>query len=515
MKKIIFLLAFGTMFFCSTAQVLKRIDQLPANTVVHDTDLIFIGHPADGRLFKQQASVLTNYIFDSVNSLIVGGTAQRFGLEDTLGISTRLVNMQDQYLTIRRNGNFHLDAGDDTNNVGTHAYFQLVPGTINMYAQSDADNMGVVGMSANQVNAYANRNFTNAWAYSNVFMNAFDTSEGSNYVEIYVENNRYDADDTLHTLQVDFRPSGIYLSNIDQDVSNDNIFANTDTASYFLQTDENGKVRLKQVTAGGGDGGFLSADNGLTASTSTNVQLGGTLIQNTTLNNSQYCLFIDATGAGGNLNINSHYAGLTVRQNSVGWIGVEANATTAPAFQGYGGGSGTAAVVGNNTGGANAYGVDGSGAAGSGVRGITTGAAKYGIVAQQSEVTTNTVKPSILVNVTFGGVGATGLGGSIDWNMATTTTTQGRASGSITNKWTDATDATRTSQVIISGVLSAAAVNILTLNSNGTMQMRPITATAASAITPAEGMIVFVSSTDATFISIGFWGYRNGAWAAF
>lgn len=46
----------------------------------------------------------------------------------------------------------------------------------------------------------------------------------------------------------------------------------------------------------------------------------------------------------------------------------------------------------------------------------------------------------------------------------------------------------------------------------GVLNIKPITATAASAITPAEGDIVFVSTTDATFTSIGLWGYQNGAW---
>jgi hypothetical protein len=55
---------------------------------------------------------------------------------------------------------------------------------------------------------------------------------------------------------------------------------------------------------------------------------------------------------------------------------------------------------------------------------------------------------------------------------------------------------------------------VLTLNGNGSIQLRPITATAASAITPAEGMLIFVSSTDATFLTIGIWSYQNGAWKA-
>lgn len=39
-----------------------------------------------------------------------------------------------------------------------------------------------------------------------------------------------------------------------------------------------------------------------------------------------------------------------------------------------------------------------------------------------------------------------------------------------------------------------------------------ITSAQASAITPTNGDFVYVSTTDATFTSVGFWGYENGAW---
>jgi hypothetical protein len=38
------------------------------------------------------------------------------------------------------------------------------------------------------------------------------------------------------------------------------------------------------------------------------------------------------------------------------------------------------------------------------------------------------------------------------------------------------------------------------------------TATEASAITAADGDFIYVTSTNATFTSIGFWGYENGTW---
>ncbi len=42
----------------------------------------------------------------------------------------------------------------------------------------------------------------------------------------------------------------------------------------------------------------------------------------------------------------------------------------------------------------------------------------------------------------------------------------------------------------------------------------PITSAQASTITPSDGMGVYVSDTNGTFTSIGFWKYENSAWAA-
>ena len=52
----------------------------------------------------------------------------------------------------------------------------------------------------------------------------------------------------------------------------------------------------------------------------------------------------------------------------------------------------------------------------------------------------------------------------------------------------------------------------ITPSSRAHLLLTPITAATASAITPTNGMIVSVSDTDATFTSVGFWGYEGGAW---
>lgn len=50
--------------------------------------------------------------------------------------------------------------------------------------------------------------------------------------------------------------------------------------------------------------------------------------------------------------------------------------------------------------------------------------------------------------------------------------------------------------------------NSVTIN----WQPEQYTATEASALTPSDGDLIYVTSTDATFTSVGFWGYENGSW---
>ena len=61
------------------------------------------------------------------------------------------------------------------------------------------------------------------------------------------------------------------------------------------------------------------------------------------------------------------------------------------------------------------------------------------------------------------------------------------------------------------GTINDAAKLHITSTTKGIVQT-PMTAAQATAITAVEGLIVFVSDTDATFTAIGFWGYQNAAW---
>lgn len=59
-------------------------------------------------------------------------------------------------------------------------------------------------------------------------------------------------------------------------------------------------------------------------------------------------------------------------------------------------------------------------------------------------------------------------------------------------------------------------MNVTSAEVNTTVPVKTgqYTATAASALTPVSGWIIYTTSTDTTFTSIGYWAYENGAWTA-
>lgn len=64
------------------------------------------------------------------------------------------------------------------------------------------------------------------------------------------------------------------------------------------------------------------------------------------------------------------------------------------------------------------------------------------------------------------------------------------------------------------GTSSGARSNALKIYKNAVQVQGGITAIAATALTPEPGMIAYVTSTDATFVTTGFWVYQAGAWKA-
>ena len=111
------------------------------------------------------------------------------------------------------------------------------------------------------------------------------------------------------------------------------------------------------------------------------------------------------------------------------------------------------------------------------------------------------------------GSAANGFSGSID--MYLEASDNSNPSGmSLRARVTDVTAATFTTAIDFYAQKSNTLTKTFSIFGLGVVQLIPITATAASAITPAEGYFVFVSNTDATFTSIGPWCYYNSAWHA-
>lgn len=80
------------------------------------------------------------------------------------------------------------------------------------------------------------------------------------------------------------------------------------------------------------------------------------------------------------------------------------------------------------------------------------------------------------------------------------------------SKWIVATDLSHYSETSIWAADNGGISEKFTISGYGWMKLGGITATAASALTPAEGMVVRVTDTDGTFTSIGYWAYENSTW---
>ena len=65
------------------------------------------------------------------------------------------------------------------------------------------------------------------------------------------------------------------------------------------------------------------------------------------------------------------------------------------------------------------------------------------------------------------------------------------------------------------GQSTSARSDALIIYKNAVQKVGGITAANASALTPQAGMIAYVTSTDATFVTTGFWKYQGGAWSPF
>lgn len=197
----------------------------------------------------------------------------------------------------------------------------------------------------------------------------------------------------------------------------------------------------------------LSFNNGITA-TGNLVQLGGTLVQATTIDaTASYNLLITGAGASQVLRVNSTGGGAAITVNTNG-DGVRSTAS-----------AGGTAMFGSSSG-IGVYGFS-SGASGSGGFFQATGGSNGSAVLASSgaagtfvydglysDASTNSVVTvnRMIRNTT--GLAASGIGQSIDFDISTTTGVTPVAN-QIISKWLDATNATRQSQLVITGVTNA------------------------------------------------------------
>ena len=175
------------------------------------------------------------------------------------------------------------------------------------------------------------------------------------------------------------------------------------------------------INASGGSGGILTANNGLNLSTPSNVQLGGGLIQPTTINTNGFATLW--TGSNG-------LDSFTVTNTGLGGA-IKGNTTSGIAVVGAASGSGN--------------GVFGLAQNGAAVQGYAvTGLAGQFSIGPSTATTVNTI---IELN-RFNSIAAlAGMGGAIDFNLQSNPGSGGGGQASrLITKWTDALDATRTAQ---------------------------------------------------------------------
>lgn len=240
------------------------------------------------------------------------------------------------------------------------------------------------------------------------------------------------------------------------------------TPAYGLAVTADGTIIESPV--GGGISG-ITADNAVTASTPTNVQLGGSFIQNTTITSANASFRLNISG------INTGGTGMV----SVTTTGSNGNAVSGTSTSGNGVAgvttSGAAGVQGAGDTGDGILGTSNSGRAVAGSTGSGTGlyiTSNTGKGGQINVLPSSTSTRVTVLQVTRFSTGtpANNMAGSLDFTMGTSASgVSDQLSNRITSLWSDATHATRTSRLIISGVNSTATGDIFTIEGNGALTL--------------------------------------------
>jgi hypothetical protein len=232
----------------------------------------------------------------------------------------------------------------------------------------------------------------------------------------------------------------------------------TDSA---LIRDASGKVWVTPI-------GILTANNGLTQTGSV-VQLGGTLVQSTTIDGlTSYELTVQGSTstANGLLFVNNTLASganTAIKGQSIQGIGVKGASTSGTGV--YGSSSSADAVFGTSI---SSNGGEFSSSSGNAILAESiTGVGGIFLVTPSS---TNTVVPVIELLSGSSGTAANGIGGKVQF-LTQTTTGAFQVSNELVSTWTNATSASRTSQFIITGVNNTTTANLLTLSGSGALQL--------------------------------------------
>ncbi len=188
----------------------------------------------------------------------------------------------------------------------------------------------------------------------------------------------------------------------------------------------------------------ITANNGLNMSTTTNVQLGGTLLQHTTIDGGATFQLISTSSVSGTI---PTFSGINTGTGA-GLLGIAVSGT---------------AVGGNATSGVGLSGLVTSGTA-LNLR-ATTGIAS---IMQILPATTNSVDVISQYQRATSGTAANGIGMRFDLAVQTSTGSI-QVTNQIVSKWTDAANATRTSQFEIWGSNNAVVSQLFTIKGNGTL----------------------------------------------
>jgi len=233
------------------------------------------------------------------------------------------------------------------------------------------------------------------------------------------------------------------------------------TPAYALAVEADGDII---ETAVSGSGFVYTASNGLTM-TANNVTFGGTLTGATTINTGGFATTWTGANTGTTFTITNTSSGGALYVSSTSNTAISGIGTTGKggAFQS----------------------TDGNGVEAT-TSSASSAAGSFNLIA----ATTSTVRSVMDVSRLTSGTAANGIGSSISFN--TSTTVGGKLSNELISKWTDATDATRTSQFIITGVNSAVTADLFTLSGSGSLKLNKY------GVNTFAGVAAYVIGVDAS-----------------